>query len=105
VVKGKLPDLALSMLSNRGTQVWPTGSMFTECINTYRCRFEVPRRTTSATGTTTTAAASASSTAYRTEDLLQLAAEVTKDDATRVCSLELLLQLGSKSGYTLAQGQ
>ena len=35
VVKGKLPDLALSMLSNRGTQVWPTGSMFTECINTY----------------------------------------------------------------------
>ncbi|MCU0322927.1 MAG: isocitrate/isopropylmalate family dehydrogenase [Chitinophagaceae bacterium] len=30
----------LVTISNRGTQVWPTGSVFTNLINQYRCRFE-----------------------------------------------------------------
>ena len=29
------------MISNRGTQVWPTGSVFTECVDYYRVRFEL----------------------------------------------------------------
>lgn len=32
---------ALKMMSNRGTQVWPTGSVFTETVDYYRVRFEL----------------------------------------------------------------
>ncbi|MEL6739032.1 MAG: isocitrate/isopropylmalate family dehydrogenase [Planctomycetota bacterium] len=31
----------LTMISNRGTQVWPSGSMYTEVVDYYRVRFEV----------------------------------------------------------------
>ncbi len=31
--------LPLTMVSNRGTQVWPTGSAHTDCVNHYRLRF------------------------------------------------------------------
>ncbi|MBX3364386.1 MAG: NADP-dependent isocitrate dehydrogenase [Phycisphaeraceae bacterium] len=31
----------LTMISNRGTQVWPTGSVYTECVDYYRVRFEL----------------------------------------------------------------
>ncbi len=30
----------LTILSNRGTQVWPTGSVYTECVDYFRARFE-----------------------------------------------------------------
>jgi hypothetical protein len=39
-VEGVLPkdgSLRFVMLSNRGTQVWPTGSLFTEIVNHFRC--------------------------------------------------------------------
>lgn len=32
--------VTLSRIWNRGTQVWPGGSVFTECVNCYRARFE-----------------------------------------------------------------
>ncbi|MFG0285781.1 MAG: isocitrate/isopropylmalate family dehydrogenase [Phycisphaerales bacterium JB039] len=31
----------LTMMSNRGTQVWPTGSVYTEVVDYYRARFEL----------------------------------------------------------------
>lgn len=31
----------LSLVSNRGTQVWPTGSVYTECVVYYPVRFEL----------------------------------------------------------------
>lgn len=31
----------LVMISSRGTQIWPTGSRFTECVDYYRVRFEL----------------------------------------------------------------
>jgi isocitrate dehydrogenase len=31
----------LTLISNRGTQVWPTGSVYTECVDYYRVRFEI----------------------------------------------------------------
>ena len=31
----------LTLISNRGTQVWPTGSVFTECTDYHRVRFEL----------------------------------------------------------------
>ena len=30
----------LIMISNRGTMVWPSGSLFTECVDHYRVRVE-----------------------------------------------------------------
>ncbi len=31
----------LTMISNRGTQVWPSGSIYTECVGCWRARFEL----------------------------------------------------------------
>lgn len=31
----------LTFISNRGTQVWPTGSLYTECVDYWRARFEL----------------------------------------------------------------
>jgi isocitrate dehydrogenase len=31
----------LTLISNRGTQVWPTGSVYTECVDYFRVRFEL----------------------------------------------------------------
>lgn len=84
----------LIMLSNRGTQIWPTGSLFTECINHYRARFE-----------------SADGKPLATNDLLEMIKGVTKTGVqadgshVRLCSLEMLLKIGDKKGFSLAQGQ
>lgn len=92
---GELADLAktklndkfkLVMISNRGTQVWPTGSVYTELVNQYRIRFE------HADGTTLTQ-----------RDVLGLAAELS--DVVKVASTEMLMKFGDKIGYSLAQGQ
>ncbi|HTJ13518.1 MAG TPA: isocitrate/isopropylmalate family dehydrogenase [Dinghuibacter sp.] len=75
----------LTSLSNRGTQVWPTGSVFTNCANVYTARFEkkdVP---------------------VTVQSVLDLCARVSAD--FKVCSYELLLQYGDTRGYSLAQGQ
>ena len=85
-IQSRLPQgYKLVMLSNRGTQVWPTSSMFTECVNHYRARVE------STSGTKSV------------EELLDVAKSVSKK--LRVCSLEILMNIGDKKGYTLAQGQ
>ena len=31
----------LTLISNRGTQVWPSGSVYTECVDYFRVRFEI----------------------------------------------------------------
>jgi isocitrate dehydrogenase len=80
-------DLAITMISNRGTQVWPRPSGFTECINHYRVRIE---RTPDAE-------------ALSGARVLALAAQV--DPVVRVCSLEMLLRIGERRGFSLAQGQ
>ncbi len=46
-IAGRLERLAegtpfkLTMMSNRGTQVWPSGSLYTENVDYWRCRFEL----------------------------------------------------------------
>lgn len=77
-------SLKLTMISNRGTQVWPTGSVFTDCVNHYRVRFE-------------------SDGPHTTQELLQLATAVS--ERARLCSLEMLLRVDDQPGYSLAQGQ
>jgi isocitrate dehydrogenase len=79
-------DFELITISNRGTQVWPKGSVFTNLVNQYRCRFE----TKNEAGVTQ-------------EDILQLQHRVIKD--FKICSTELLNMWAGKKGYSLAQGQ
>ena len=87
LAKKRLTDnFNLVMISNRGTQVWPTGSIFTELVNEYRVRFEKKA------GKTVTQ-----------KELLHIAADFSQD--AKVCSVEFLMKFDGKIGYTLAQGQ
>jgi isocitrate dehydrogenase len=76
----------LVTISNRGTQVWPKGSVFTNLINQYRCRFE-----------------SLEEAPLTQVDILELYKKVMAD--FKVCSLELLNMWDGKKAYSLAQGQ
>lgn len=76
----------LVMISNRGTQIWPTGSIFTELTNQSRLRFEKTK------GQQLTA-----------KDIFGLASSVS--EKINVCSVEFLKKFGGKLGYSLAQGQ
>ena len=78
--------LKLINVSNRGTQVWPTGSVFTNLVNQYNVRFE-----------------SADNNKLSQDDVIALYANLSKD--FKVCSLELLNEWGGKKAYSLAQGQ
>jgi len=87
VAKTKLNDkFQLVMISNRGTQVWPTGSIYTELVNQYRIRFEKTE-----------------GKELTQRDVLNIAVEIS--DAVKVCSVELLMLFDGKTGYSLAQGQ
>jgi isocitrate dehydrogenase len=77
----------LTMISNRGTQVWPTGSIFTECVDYWRARFELRPDHAPVQQSATIA-------------LLDRIAE----HAT-ICSYELLRVFDGVRGYSLAQGQ
>jgi isocitrate dehydrogenase len=79
-------DFELITISNRGTQVWPKGSIFTNLVNQYRCRFETKNEL-----------------GVSQEDILQLQHNVIKD--FKICSTELLNMWNGKKGYSLAQGQ
>lgn len=76
----------LITISNRGTQVWPKGSVFTNLVNQYRCRIE-----------------RIGDDACTQEDILKLYAALLQE--FKVCSIELLNMWGDKKGYSLAQGQ
>ncbi len=85
-IKQEKNQLKLVTISNRGTQVWPTGSVFTNLVNQYRIRFE-------------TDAASPLTQA----DILELYTALSKD--LKITSLEVLNMWADKKGYSLAQGQ
>ncbi len=79
----------VSLISNRGTQVWPTGSVYTECVDYYRVRFEI--KDGIGVGTFGQSRAIA---------LLDKVAE-----KFTVCGYELLRVFDGVKGYSLAQGQ
>ncbi|MEO6522280.1 MAG: NADP-dependent isocitrate dehydrogenase [Mucilaginibacter sp.] len=79
-------NFELVMISNRGTQVWPTGSIYTELVNEYRIRFEKKPGTD-----------------IKQKEILHIAADLS--EAVKVCSVEFLMNFDGKIGYTLAQGQ
>ena len=76
----------LVSISNRGTQVWPTGSVYTNLVNQYNVRFE-----------------SIDDDELYQQDILGL--YVSLSGNFRICSSELLLMWGDKKAYSLAQGQ
>ena len=73
-------------VSNRGTQVWPTGSVFTNLVNQYNVRFE-----------------SLDGSPLNQQDIIGLYVSLSGD--FKICSLELLNMWGDKRAYSLAQGQ
>lgn len=80
------PHVALTLISNRGTQVWPTGSFFTDCVNQYRVRVEVRDQHK-----------------VCEYDMHKVALDVA--ERIRVCSTEILMRYGGTAAYSLAQGQ
>lgn len=76
--------LQLTMISNRGTQVWPSGSAYTDCINHYRVRFEAQRGASQ-------------------DELVWLMGTVA--EMFPLCGSEWLRELDGKRGFSLAQGQ
>ncbi|HYH16892.1 MAG TPA: NADP-dependent isocitrate dehydrogenase [Flavisolibacter sp.] len=73
-------------VSNRGTQVWPTGSKYTNLVNQFNLRFE-----------------SLGDQALTQQDIIGLYVSLSAD--FKVCSLEVLNMWGDKRSYSLAQGQ
>jgi len=73
-------------ISNRGTQVWPTGSVYTNLVNQYNVRFE-----------------SIDDFPLTQQDVLGL--YISLSGNYKICSSELLLMWGDKRAYSLAQGQ
>ena len=78
--------LKLVTITNRGTQVWPSGSVFTNLVNQYYCRFETVNET-----------------ALTQDQVIDLYRSLAKD--FQICSLELLNMWADKKAYSLAQGQ
>jgi isocitrate dehydrogenase len=76
----------LITISNRGTQVWPKGSMFTNLVNTYACRFE-----------------GVEDAPVTQTDVIELYKRLSQD--FKICSTELLNMWDGKKAYSLAQGQ
>jgi isocitrate dehydrogenase len=76
--------LKLTMISNRGTQVSPVASPFTDCVNHYRARFETEGPVS------------------QHEIVAQLGAV---GERFRLCGAEWLREIDGAQGYSLAQGQ
>lgn len=76
----------LLSISNRGTQVWPTGSVYTNLVNQYNVRFE-----------------SIEDFPLNQQDVIGL--YVSMSGNFKICSFELLNKWGDKKAYSLAQGQ
>jgi isocitrate dehydrogenase len=79
-------ELKLVTISNRGTQVWPTGSVFTNLVNQYLLRFETEN-----------------ATPLTQSDIIHLYSELAKN--FQISSVEILNMWGDKKAYSLAQGQ
>jgi len=85
-MKHENDDLKLIIISNRGTQVWPSGSVYTNLVNQFRLRFET-----------------VANKAITQQDIIALYSALSND--FQISSLEILSMWGDKKGYSLAQGQ
>lgn len=76
----------LVTIANRGTQVWPKGSIYTNLVNQFNCRFETTNEA-----------------AVTQIDLIELYRRMSAE--FKICSTEVLNMWGDKRSYSLAQGQ
>ncbi|MCA9272246.1 MAG: hypothetical protein KDA31_04285 [Phycisphaerales bacterium] len=79
----------LTMMSSRGTQVWPTGSVYTEVVDYYRARFEL--RDKAMTG--------------RVGQQAPIFLFEKVGEKFDVASFQILKEFEGKRGFSLAQGQ
>ena len=79
----------LTMMSSRGTQVWPTGSVYTEVVDYYRARFEL--RDKAMTG--------------RVGQQTPIFLFEKVGEKFDVASFQILKEFEGKRGFSLAQGQ
>jgi len=85
-IKHETENLKLIIISNRGTQVWPTGSVYTNLVNQFRLRFETKEDNT-----------------VTQKDVINLYSSLSND--FEISSVENLNMWAGKKGYSLAQGQ
>ena len=86
-IQAVLPEgFELIMISNRGTQVWPTGSILTECIDHYRVRV-----------------ATKNEVATDMKEIFDVSSRI--GEHFYISSVEMLRNYGELQGYSLAQGQ
>lgn len=78
--------LKLINISNRGTQVWPTGSVYTNLVDLYNIRFEAYDNID-----------------IQQEEIVDLYREMSKK--FDVATVEILQKHGGQKAYSLAQGQ
>lgn len=79
----------LTMMSSRGTQVWPTGSVYTEVVDYYRARFELRDK----------------SMAGRIGQQAPIFLFEKIAEKLDITSFQMLKEYDGKPGYSLAQGQ
>ncbi len=79
----------LTMMSNRGTQVWPSGSVYTEIVDYYRVRFELRDMHASAS--------------LGQSPIIRLLDKVA--EKFFVTDFQPLKHFDGEAGYSLAQGQ
>jgi len=88
ILEALIPDgFKLLNLSNRGTQVWPSGSILTECVNHHSARIILR-----------------DSEGEASQGMMWALLEKISDQLF-VTSVEMLRNFGEKQGYSLAQGQ
>jgi len=78
--------LPLINISNRGTQVWPTGSKYTVLVDNYTLRFEAPE-----------------GGVISQQTIIDLYGKLA--EKLQITSVETLLELNGQKVYSLAQGQ
>jgi isocitrate dehydrogenase len=88
VIQPLLPEkLILRVISNRGTQVWPTASRFTDSVAHYAVRLELKDHTND----------------ISCKEIMQLCTDLC--DSVKIVDVEFLKEWGDLRGYSLAQGQ
>jgi isocitrate dehydrogenase len=87
IVQANLDDhMELTTITNRGTQVWPEGSVFTNLVDTYVVRIE-------------------KSTAAEIKKKKFMEQAIRLYDYLNIGSIEMLISIDGKRKYSLAQGQ
>ena len=76
----------LTTITNRGTQVWPEGSVFTNLVDTYVVRIE-------------------KSTTAEIKKKKFMEQAIRLYDYLNIGSIEMLISIDGKRKYSLAQGQ